>query len=124
MLKFTKISIVPLLFVATACSNSGANYQPIIDGPVGSNYNVDLAQCQNLAASQPIVDDSALGAAATGAAVGGAASAISSGSTYQSGRGAAIGALVGVTGNAVQNNSKREVLVRNCMRGRGYNVVG
>ncbi|AML52235.1 MULTISPECIES: glycine zipper family protein [Falsihalocynthiibacter] len=124
MLKLTKISVVPLLFLATACTNTGAGYTPIIDGPVSANYNYDLSQCQNLAASQPLVDEGTIGTVATAAAVGGAASAISKGSTYQSGRGVAIGALVGATGSALQNNSNREVLVRNCMRGRGYNVVG
>lgn len=124
MLKFSKFSIIPVLFLASACSNSGSSYTPVIDGPVSANYNADLAQCQQLSTSQAVVDDNALGAAATGAVLGGAASAISSGSTYQSGRGAAIGAIAGATGSAIQNNSNRETIIRNCMRGRGYNVVG
>lgn len=124
MLKLTKFSAVPLMFLAAACTNSGSSYTPIIDGPVSSNYNYDLAQCQNISTTQGVVDENTLGMAAAGAAVGGASSAIASGSTYQSGRGAAVGALVGATGAAIQNNSNREVIIRNCMRGRGYNVVG
>lgn len=27
-----------------ACGNSGSNYVPVIDGPVGPSFNVDLQQ--------------------------------------------------------------------------------
>ncbi|WP_425091906.1 glycine zipper family protein [Tropicimonas sp. S265A] len=108
----------------SACANSGANYVPVIDGAVGPNFNSDLAQCQNLAASQSVVDGRTAGSAATGAAVAGASSVIFNDNSDNLGRAAAVGALAGATGSAIQNNANREAIVRNCMRGRGYNVVG
>ncbi|MEY8840059.1 glycine zipper family protein, partial [Cribrihabitans sp. XS_ASV171] len=62
--------------------------------------------------------------ALTGAATGAATSAILNDSSDDLGRAAAAGALVGVTANAIQKTQNQEVIVRNCMRGRGYNVVG
>ena len=108
----------------TACANSGANYQPVIDGPVGPNYGPDLAACQSLAATQPAVDSGTAGAAATGAGVAAASSVILNDNSDNLAEAAVVGALVGATGNAIQRNQQKEVIVRNCMRGRGYNVVG
>jgi hypothetical protein len=115
---------LPLLGALAACSNVGANYTPVIDGPVGPNYNADLAQCQSLAASQAQVDGSTAGAAATGAGLGAASSVIFNDNSDDLGEAAAIGALAGVTSNAIQKTQNRETIVKNCMRGRGYNVVG
>jgi len=50
---------IKLLFVMpflAACSTSGAGHVPVIDGQLGPNYSNDLAQCQQLARSQPVVD--------------------------------------------------------------------
>lgn len=122
-LKFTAL---PLVIIVTACANSGANYVPIIDGALGGNYPNDLAQCQTLAASPPAVDGSTAGAVATGAGVAAASSAIynGTGSGSNVGEAAAVGALVGLTGNAINKNQQREAIVRNCMSGRGYKVIG
>ncbi|MEP2783064.1 MAG: glycine zipper family protein [Pseudoruegeria sp.] len=124
MILARNISAVLLAGALAACSNSGANYQPVIDGPLGPNYGADLAACQALAASQPAVDGSTAGAAATGAGVAAASSVIFNDNSDNLGEAAAVGALVGATGNAIQKNQQKEVIVRNCMRGRGYNVVG
>ncbi|MEM8580229.1 MAG: glycine zipper family protein [Pseudomonadota bacterium] len=116
-----------LLFLSlsiTACANSGANYVPVIDGPVGPNFQSDLGQCQALAASQGQVGGSTAAAAATGAGLAGATSVILNDNSDDLGRAAAVGALAGVTSDAIQRNANKEVIVRNCMRGRGYNVVG
>ncbi len=115
---------LPLFCIASACANTGANYQPVIDGPVGPNYSADLAACQSLAASQPAIDGSTAGAAAAGAAGAAATSAIINDSSSDIGRAAAAGAVLGAGANAIQRNQNRETIVRNCMRGRGYNVVG
>ena len=116
--------IVPAILLAGACSNVGANYQPVVDGPVGPNYNADLAQCQALARSQPTVDSRTAGAAAIGAVGAAGTKAIIDDSASDLGRAAAAGALVGAGASALQNTQNQEVIVRNCMRGRGYNVVG
>lgn len=124
MFHLKTLAAVPLVALIAACSNVGANYTPVIDGPVGPNYNADLAQCQQLAASQATVDGSTGVAAATGAGLGAASSVIINDNSDDLGEAAAVGALAGVTANAIQKTQNRETIVKNCMRGRGYNVVG
>lgn len=113
---------VPIIFLVAACENSGANYTPIIDGPTNPNYNVDLSECQSLAASGAGIDERTAGAVATGAVVAGASSAIWNGKNI--GKAAGIGALAGLTTSEVRKNSERETIVKRCMVGRGYNVIG
>jgi hypothetical protein len=124
MPRLLKLSIVPALCLVAACANTGANYTPVIDGPVGPNYSNDLAQCQALAASGATVDGSTAGAAAAGAGLGAASSVILNDNSDDLGRAAAVGALAGVTSDVINKNANRETIVKNCMRGRGYRVVG
>lgn len=124
MFRIAKFSFIPLISLVAACANSGANYKPVIDGAVGPNYGTDLAQCQSLAASDAQVDGSTAGAVAAGAGLGAASSVIWEGNSSNAGEAAAVGALAGLTSNAIRKNEKRESIVRNCMRNRGYNVVG
>lgn len=116
--------IVPLIGSLSACANSGANYQPVIDGPVGPNYGNDLAQCQNLAASQGALDSNAAGKAAAGAGVAAGTTAVFNNSGNNVRDAAVVGAVAGLTASAIDQNSKKETIVRNCMSQRGYNVVG
>ena len=116
--------ILPVLMLAGACANTGANYQPVIDGPVGPNYSNDLAQCQKMAAYQAAVDGSTAGNEAIGAAGAAATTAIIQDRSDKMGREAAAGDLLGAGADVYAKNQNREVIVRNCMRGRGYNVVG
>ncbi|MBK0327385.1 glycine zipper family protein [Rhodobacteraceae bacterium F11138] len=118
------IAALPLIALVAACANSGANYTPVIDGPVSANYNADLASCQSLAASQPAFDGSSAGAAAAGAGLGAASSVIWNDNSDNLGEAAAIGAVAGLTSNAIKKNQNKESIVKNCMRNRGYNVVG
>ncbi len=121
----TKFIAVPIVCLAGACENSGANYTPVVDGAVGANYNADLADCQALAASSSAdVDGKTVGSAATGAVLAGLSSVIWNGNSSNLGDAAAVGAVAGVTSSAIQKNAQRESIVKNCMRGRGYNVVG
>ena len=119
-----KFAVVPIVGLLAACDNSGANYTPIIDGPVSANYNVDLSQCQALAASGAAIDERTAAAVATGAVVGGASSVIWNDNSSNLGEAAAVGAVVGLASGLVQKSAAREAVVKNCMRGRGYNVVG
>ncbi|MCG7519193.1 glycine zipper family protein [Ruegeria sp. Ofav3-42] len=122
---YRKLSLIlPAILVVGACTNVGANYQPVIDGPVSPNYNADLAQCQALARSQPTLNSRTAGAAAIGAVGAAGTKAIIDDSASDLGRTAAAGALIGAGASALQNTQNQEVIVRNCMRGRGYNVVG
>ncbi|MFT4961144.1 MAG: hypothetical protein ACI92Z_002231 [Paracoccaceae bacterium] len=124
MSHFAKLLAVPIVFFLGACENSGANYTPVIDGPVSANYNADLSQCQALAASGAAVDERTAAAVATGAVVGGASSVIWNDNSSKLGEAAAVGAVVGLASGLAQKSGERESIVKNCMRGRGYNVVG
>ncbi len=110
--------------VLAACANAGANYAPVIDGATGPNYASDLAQCQQLAASQPTLDGTTAGAVAVGAGTAAAGSVIFNDNSDDLGDAAAVGAVAGLTGDLIRKNTQRENIVKNCMRGRGYNVVG
>lgn len=120
----SKITAILFVGALAACENSGANYTPIVDGAVGPNYNSDLAQCQNLAATQSGLDASTGRDVATGAGVAAASSVIINDNRNNAGQAAAVGALIGLTSNQLQKSSSQEAIVRSCMRGRGYNVVG
>ncbi|WP_172299270.1 glycine zipper family protein [Pseudoruegeria sp. HB172150] len=124
MLRPKTIAVLPLIGLIAACANSGANYTPVIDGPVGPNFNADLAACQNLAAQQGAFDSNTGAAAATGAAVAGGGTAIFANEGTNVRDAALIGAAAGVAGGALQQQANKEAIIRNCMRGRGYRVVG
>ena len=95
MHRILKLSAIPLIVLASACANTGSNYQPVIDGPVNPNYNADLAACQQLAASQP-VNSAAAGnvVAGAGAAAAGTALVNNTGSNVRDA--AIVGAVAGL----------------------------
>ncbi|MEM0945873.1 MAG: glycine zipper family protein [Pseudomonadota bacterium] len=121
---YRTMTCAAFLAVLAACANTGSNYIPIIDGPVGPNYNNDLAQCQALAAQQGNLGSSAGQNVAVGAGVGAAGAVILDGNSDNLGEAAAVGALAGLAGSALDQQRNKERIIRNCMRGRGYNVVG
>lgn len=124
MLTLKKFTAIPLVLVIAACSNSGTSYTPVIDGPVGPNYATDLAQCQALARQQGTVDGNTAGAALGGAALAGGSAALINNKGSNARDAALIGAVVGGGASALGNMQNQEIIIRNCMRGRGYNVVG
>ena len=99
-----------------------------------TQYQTDLQQCEGLAVqNQPDAPqrEAVAGTAVRGAAVGAAAGAISGGSGSSA---AKKGAGVGVIAAASRNSRNRRAasanasaqtdqIVKNCMRGRGYNVL-
>lgn len=100
--------------------NYGSNYTPIIDRPQG-NYSVDLRECQAYAAQLPSVGDGAAAGAIGGAIFGallGAAFHVGSRDT------AWAGALGGATGGAARAEGDLRAVISNCMRARGYSVIG
>lgn len=115
---------VPALLLATACANSGANYIPVIDGPKGPSYEADLAACQQLAASGGVADGQVAGSTAAGAGIGAASAVIWDGNSSNLGEAAAVGAIAGLATGVARQNASRENIVRNCMAGRGYRVLG
>ena len=123
MLLKTATTAVISLGLLAACANTGDNYFPVIDGPVGPNYTADLAQCQSLAAQQGALGSSTGQNVAAGAGVAAAGTAVFNNEGTNVRDAAIVGALAGLTGSAVQQQRAKEQLIRNCMRGRGYNVI-
>lgn len=106
----------------TACADSGANYQPILDGTPTSAYQSDLAACQALARNQSQFDQETLGATALGAGAGAALGEIDEDGDPLGG--AIAGALAGGVAGAMNASEQRKAIVIECLRGRGHPVVG
>ncbi|WP_417676809.1 glycine zipper family protein [Pseudodonghicola sp.] len=124
MLRFKVLAAVPLLCLLPACENSGSKYTPIIDGAVGPNYSNDLAYCQALASQQGTFSNNTAATAATGAAAAGGTTAVLNNKGTNVRDAALVGAVAGVAVGALQQQQNKESIIKNCMRGRGYRVVG
>ena len=109
------------LVLMTACADSGANYQPILDGTPTLAYRADLDACQALARNQRQFDEDTVAATVIGAGVGAVLGEADSGDALE---GAIAGALAGGVSSAVGASEKREAIVIECLRGRGHRVVG
>lgn len=109
-----------------ACAQS---YEPIIDmkGVDEAKYRQDLSECRAYAEEVSPAGEAAK-SGGIGAALGAALGAIAGAFTGGAGRGAAIGASVGGVGGAAsgvgQGVSDQKQVIRNCLRGRGYSVLG
>jgi len=97
--------------------------RPIVDmqGVNVAQYSNDLTECRTYA------DDVRAGREAVGGAVGGAVvggaigAAIGNSDTAQ--RAAGAGAVAGAARGASGAIREREMVIRNCLRGRGYRVL-
>jgi outer membrane lipoprotein SlyB len=92
-----------------------------------ATYSSDLATCQQLAEQRPQTVEAARGAgvgAVIGAAGGAIGGAIAGRPGVGAGLGAATGALAGGAGSGLQGNVNRQDIVINCMRNRGWSVLG
>ena len=132
---FRLLTALALGLAAMVCqAQSSVNIVVDMEGLDVGQYNSDLQACQGTGTSvQSTTADreSVVGTAARGAAVGAAAGAISGNSGS---KGAKTGAGAGVVAAGVRNSRNRrdaskntkaeqEAVVKNCMRGRGYNVL-
>ena len=117
--QFTLASVA--LVVLAACADSGANYQPILDGAPTPKYQADLGECQALAHNQTQFDEDTIAATVLGAGVGAVLGEADNGDPLE---GAIAGALVGGVSSAVDASERRESIVVECLRGRGHRVVG
>lgn len=117
-------SILAIAGLAAACTTSGANYQPVVDGPVNANYSADLAACQSLASQQGAFDSSTGETALAGAAVGAGTMAVFDNKGTNVRDAALLGAAAGVASGALSQQQNKENIIKNCMIQRGHNVVG
>ncbi|WP_420003887.1 glycine zipper family protein [Arenibacterium sp. LLYu02] len=118
-----KHTMTGLIFLAlAACSDSGANYRPILDGAPTAAFQSDLSACQMLARNQKQFDQETLGATVLGAGAGAILGDLDSDNDVIGS--ALFGALAGGVAGAVNASDRREAIVRECLRGRGHPVVG
>jgi outer membrane lipoprotein SlyB len=112
------------LLVLTACQSAPRNWEPIIDrqGVDMNRYVADLAECRSYADSIDPAERAAV-AAAGGAAVGAVVGVVAGDNRESAARGAAIGAVAGGVRGARQARQEINMIVRNCLTGRGYRVL-
>ena len=125
-----------MLFLAAAFSAlivlggcAGADFRPVVDmrGHTQAQYNESLAACQRDARgvrnNTDIAEDAGIGALG-GAALGAVGGAIGG----NAGLGAGVGALAGAIGGGgykeIETENREERIVTNCMRSRGFTVLG
>ncbi len=99
-------------------------HDPIVDtkGVDQSTYNRDLAEWRDYAQQVNTAGEAGKYGAA-GAVIGGAVGAIL-GDSRSAARGAGVGAVSGATKGGHRAEQRKERVVFNCLRGRGYKVLG
>ena len=111
--------ILASLIGAAGCAARRAD---VVIDPAGvdmGRYQQDLAQCQQIAQQ---VRHHAVGGAVGGAVVGGAVGGIvGNGETAE--RGAGVGAVLGVARGARATQREKQLVIKNCLRERGYKVL-
>ena len=131
----TRIILPTLIFGVAVATSAHANV--VVDMSQiedYTQYQTDLQQCEGLAVqNQPDAPqrESVAGTAVKGAAVGAAAGAISGGSGSKAAKkGAGAGVIVAAGRNSRERRDasanaaeQKDQIVKNCMRGRGYNVL-
>ncbi|MEH6629360.1 MAG: hypothetical protein V7776_00950 [Halopseudomonas aestusnigri] len=107
----------------SACSNTGADYRPIVDGTQDTAYETDLTACAEVADQRGYlngdVQNGALLGTGLGAVVGGLSEGLGGALI-----GGVLGAGIGAGSQAWDTQDERKQIVKNCMTGRGHNVVG
>jgi len=113
-----------MLLAGTILIIGCADITPIVDtkGIDIAAYEKDLSECQSYA-SQVSTGESAAKHGAVGAVTGAVLGAIIGNSTT-AGQGAGVGAVTGSVKGGQRAEHKKEHVIRNCLRGRGYRVLG
>mgnify|MGYP000433393994 CR=1 FL=1 len=105
------------------CSNTGADYRPIVDGGDSAVYESDLSECAAVADQRGYLNGDVQNAALLGTGLGAIVGGLSDGWG-----GALVGGVIGAAGGAGaeawDTQDERKQIVKNCMKGRGHNVVG
>lgn len=118
-----RLVALPLLAAMLGCASD-----PVIDtkGVDPARYQADLAECREYADQVGVAGDAAGGGlfgGAAGAAIGAAIGAVTGNPATGAAVGAAGGGTSGVIGGGARGVSKKDTVVRNCLRGRGYHVL-
>jgi len=116
-------ALITLFLIGCASVEDLTGNNPIIDtlGVNLTQYNHDLAECQQYANEVEIAQKAAIGAA-SGAAVGGVFGAVL-GNSETVRRGAGLGAVGGGTRGVREGIRERDRVIKRCLIGRGYRVL-
>jgi outer membrane lipoprotein SlyB len=111
--------LLPLLLLLTACAED-----PIVDmrGVDERQYQNDLAECRDYAA-QVNTGKEAVKHGAAGAAVGAVVGAVI-GDHRTAERVAGVGAVTGSSKGISRAEKRKQTVIFNCLRGRGYKILG
>ncbi len=121
--RYTALLLISLMIsVAVGCS--ALNEDPIIDqrGINQAQYQQDLLECRSYA-DEVDASGAVLGGAAGGAVIGGAVGAVI-GDSDTAKRGAGAGAIAGGVKGGLRTMERKQRIVRRCLQGRGYRVLG
>ena len=111
------------LILSSAVLLTACAYRPVIDPKTSAhpeNFQADLAECQQIAEQAP--KGAALAGAGIGAALG-AGIAVATGHSEAAGRAAGGGAVIGGAKGGGASHREKRMIVRNCLKGRGYAVL-
>jgi len=117
---------VLLVVTLTACAGS---YEPIVDmkGVDPARYRSDLAECRAYADEVGTGGETArsgFGGALLGSALGAIAGAFGGSAGSGAALGAGIGGVSGTASGAGHGVQRKEQVIDNCLRYRGYAVLG
>ncbi len=118
ILKLVAMSILGL--TVAACDDV---YDPIVDGPRNLQFQSDLDACRQLSLKRENSGGGAIG----GAILGGLVGAAESDDGDELGGlliGATVGSAIGTAEEQGEVQDARDDIVKNCLVGRGHNVVG
>lgn len=99
--------------------------RPIVDlkGKDQATYENDLQQCQSYATQQSGAATTGANAAAGGTVLGAALGLVAGGNRTGIAQTAGVGGVIGGAGGMFEGNKAQENVVKQCLRGRGYNVL-
>ncbi|KAJ56100.1 hypothetical protein ACMU_10100 [Actibacterium mucosum KCTC 23349] len=125
-MKTTILSALCATLAVSACSGTGASYEPALSSKAGPGYQQDLAECRALAKSQSVWNGETRTAAAVGAGVGALAGFADDDVSNEEGlvSGLIVGAATGAAAGALETRHLRKDILIGCLRDRGHPVAG
>lgn len=119
------IRLIGTVLVISLIGCAGANVRPIVDlkGKDQATYENDLQQCQSYATQQSGAATTGAMAAGAGAVLGAALGLVAGGNRTGIAQTAGVGGVLGGAGGMFEGNKAQENVVKQCLRGRGYNVL-
>jgi hypothetical protein len=117
--------VVSVIIALNLVACAGAGVRPIVDmqSKTSQQYENDLQQCQSYATQQAGAISSGAVAAGAGAVLGGLLGLVAGGNRTGIAQTAGIGGVLGGAGGLFEGNKAQEQVVKQCLRGRGYNVL-